>query len=398
MRLLFLCLLVVANVHFGFAQSFGERLTLQVGTAVHAANDQNEPGGLSLAFHPYYELTDHWSIGLRYDAHLVQFGERGRFFSGESSYWTRESHLRNHLSFTLIPQYKTTLFDAPALFGLGIGYFMRSEVIEKRFLFPGETLNEIQERNATGAFGVSYTSSIVFNKIQTGIIINMASDQKIYNQSHILASIFINYQLFKNRIFKEIKNVNYKNPKSDKLPFVTIGFGIQPMGNLGNYASVFNYYLEPQILATKRLAIGFRVNATNPIRVGYDKHPIAYLERDPLQRFWEPTWNNVNELSNTYARLLTSYYYFKNDYGWYFINSGFGFYQKKGSAQIDAYNFDYEFDPIPAVPAKKNIGGFVGAGFKIGAFRVSLEYNFTGKNIPDYLAAQLSAEFGINKN
>ncbi|MEO1261122.1 MAG: hypothetical protein AAFZ15_20135 [Bacteroidota bacterium] len=103
-------------------------------------------------------------------------------------------------------------------------------------------------------------------------------------------------------------------------------------------------------------------------------------------------------MEKVYARLLTSNYYFEQKNGWYFANVGVGIFNRKSSPKIEGRTIDNLPKIIEAIPHQRNPGFFIGGGFKTGFFRFSIEYNLTGKGIPDYLAMQMGVDIAIIKN
>ena len=82
----------------------------------------------------------------------------------------------------------------------------------------------------------------------------------------------------------------------------------------------------------------------------------------------------------------------------FFANTGAGqFHRKEIEGILEIIN-GQEYTVVEKKEHQKNFGGFIGFGFKTGAYKCSLEYNFTGENIPDYLAAQIGIAINFYKS
>lgn len=377
---------------FALSQSFTDNLTIQVGTALHGTNFI-EQGALSLAFHPVYYFNNRVSLGIRYDHPFTQIGNSGKFFLNQRRYYQRESHLKNTRTFSAIPSYHFNLLKTNVSAGIGLAYYQRIKGIRKLYRYPENQLVRIDEVTAAKKLGFILEGSVYKGRIQSGVLINLAYKDVDFYDMGAHASIFFNYSILGKHLFNENENEN-----ENKLPKFSLEFGVQPLSNLGKFAGAFNVYVEPKVFLKNKYSVGFRVNSKYPYPISYDKNPEPYQGRDTIdgQIYVRSKWNNINRLGKTHSYLATFQYYIPQDFGWLILNAGGGVYKRKGFKEINGKDiFGFGEITIPAIPSETNIGAYIGGGIKIGYLRMALEYNFTGKNIPDYLALQMGMEIGI---
>ncbi|MEZ4931217.1 MAG: hypothetical protein R2788_03670, partial [Saprospiraceae bacterium] len=305
-----------------------------------------------------------------------------------------DSYVKGISSLSLFPTYNATIAGVATYFGLGVGYIQRSPILERIYLLkPYELYQSYYLPGAKSGY-LSILISTTFDKVNAGVIYSKIKNVEILRTAHTYASVFINYKIFSHHY--SFDKIRKKNP-INTIPKLMLEGGIQPFSNLGKYSGGINFYIEPKVRVAKKLSIGFRINSKNPKGIGFDKEPIYEIIQD-APNYYYYQWRNTRVMEDVYTRLLTSQYYFKkNKNGWYFINAGFGQYQRKPTRELQAVDSDLRPYTIPAMPHLKRWGGNFGAGIKSGVFRLSLEYNISGKNIPDYMAAQMGVDLNILK-
>lgn len=374
------------------AQTLADRLSISVGAAANASTNY-EPGMLSLSFIPSYRINKNISISLKYKNHIFQFGTRGKWNINDLKYRHRKSYLDGLKSFSLSFDIHTRILGAHIVISPELLKFFRPEIIEKTVSYKtGQLINTrtIAPKNTTG---YAITTGIVFDKIHAGVSLIKTKDIELLRSSTALMSVFINYPIIS-------KEEYYKSKiKEDRLvpSFFIIEGGIQAYGNFGGFAGGFNTYIETKWALNKKWHIGFRGNSKYPNGVGFDKEDHSVLVTSPQSSYY--IWKNRKTMGNVYSRLLTIYNYFsRKGNGWFFANTGAGHFHRK---EIPAIKENFNGQEVIIVPKKehqKNFGGFVGMGFKTGAYKCSVEYNFTGRGIPDYLAAQLGVSINFYKS
>ncbi len=386
---LFLYFFVIAIFKIGFVQSFADRITLQIGAAGHGINRAKEVGTLSLAFNMYYRLSKQWGVGLRYDHQVHQFGLREHEFLSSRRYRILGSDLRNMNSLTLTPQINFLLFKTNVAVAGGVGFYQLNKVADKYFTYPQNKLSDIYWSNPINHLGYSFSISAYYQKIQSGVILNYIKKPKRLFDTNLYASVFLNYSIIngRNTILK-----NKSNKTKNDLPFMILGAGIQPMSNLGKYAGALNIYFESQFAILENASIGFRTNSKTPAPVGFDDNATPHTQGRELFT------HNTQTMEKIYARIFIGNYYFPKNNGWYFVSTGLGFFHRNSSEEIKTFDLKQNPITIPGSSHQKNFGGLLGIGFKTGIYRFSLEYNFTGKNIPDYLAMQMGIEANFFTN
>lgn len=391
MKTFYLTLFIIVAPAVLFAQSFADKINIQIGTAVNGDSDLNA-GALSLAVHPSISIYKSFQLDFRVDYHIAQLSNNRRIRSSSFAYVERESYIRNLLSFQLIPNLRTNVFKIPSSIGLGLGYAQRTTNYELKKSIEGDHLIDIGPRTAKASLLWSFMASAYFDRIQTGLIYTSYENPELLGFAFNSGTIFINYRLIGKGPVHTKLNQQLQG-STPRLPLVSIESGIQAMSNLGQYAGAFNAYLAIKYALNDQLSLGFRVNSKNPKAVGYDKNPAHYFSLN--NNFIN--WVNTQTIQKVYARLFIADYYIPRQKGWYTLHAGLGQYQRKSSPSVEGFDINQMEFFIPEIPHKRNIGGLIGVGFKTGIHQFSLEYNFTGKQIPDYLSVQMGLSLHLGK-
>ncbi|MEO1261123.1 MAG: hypothetical protein AAFZ15_20140 [Bacteroidota bacterium] len=275
MRQLFLSFFLLVTFQNATAQSFVDRFNFQVGLAGHGINRANEVGTLSFAFHPYFRFNKNWSIALRYDHHIHQFGSRNHRFTSPNQFWVLGSDLRHLNSLTLSPEYRYTLFDTDFSIATGIGYFQFNPVPDLRYSNPQKELINTYWSERSRSVGLSITLSAYFQKFHSGLIINYFKKPKKILNTDMYFSVFMNYN-----ILTQKKNVFFnKENKKNGLPKFSINFEFNQWATWVNMLELLMLLLSPNIFSKKISLLVFVLTVNRLLLLDMTKKEIIIFSR-----------------------------------------------------------------------------------------------------------------------
>lgn len=200
--------------------------------------------------------------------------------------------------------------------------------------------------------------------------------------------------------------------KKQVLPIILLETGLVwliPISKSAQAASA-NVYIEPKLALFPNFSFGFRledagVGIMEDLGVqrnwmGYDTDQFSryYFVEDVLATSIDGTsliFRGVNRMSLVSAKLGKAAYYHEIPSGWLVFDVGAGVYKKDGVEAIIGFDENGQERIIPEIPAAKNFGVSIGTDFKTGMFRTGFDFNFTGKDIPNYFNFQIAVEPGF---
>ncbi len=189
---------------------------------------------------------------------------------------------------------------------------------------------------------------------------------KNLNISIILLIIISNIHLYsQERVFKPFK--------------IDFGFTYDaPLDN--NAGNGGGLYIEPRYGVNDNLIIGLRIDGlflgSSKINMGLESLDVSTTTINPI--------------------LITGDYYFSTDNARPFVGLGLGMYKRT----IHSVDLSVMHGIFIGPTAETNFGFCPRVGLNVWHLRLAAIYNYTGKNISDFLGIQIGLEFGggrINK-
>ncbi len=379
----------------GHSQTILDKISLGVGPSIISPTSKN-PAALGLSFQPTFHIAYNFSISARYEMGLSAIGQNQRYtprFFGsnnpEEYYTQNEISSKWQRSLALLLNYSPTLFKTKFNFGVGVSYFWRPATFLRKYNIHNDDLIDVVERPSINKFGSTMSFGIESRNIRFGIVFNRSyKNQDFFPAMENHSSMYIHYVF--NKV--EIKPW-FQQKKMEAMPFFLIEVGIQHAGFTKKHASTRRVFIEPKFVYSLKHSLSFRFSTGFASNKGYNDSPNWVINKFPISAS-EVTWDNKDKISDINSKIIFFDTYKKIENDWLFYSIGAGVYSRKKYEEITGYDFDRKKKTITGEPKQQNFGIATRIGLKSGIARVSLEFNYTGKNIPNYFGVQLGVETG----
>jgi len=338
---------------------------------------------------PRLLLAKRISLGLRYDVGVFGFGEQ-RIGESNDRYRIVEPDLSRIRSAALLGYFHFKILSADFNAGIGLQYARTADRSVKTHLKSNDRLVEVNDFEGHNRFGVGVSGGVDLGPL----FFSAKFGTYRFGSNNSIVDTYTNLS-FGYTIMGERTGWR-KTEEARRIPIIFLEFGAQYLlpFSISKNAAALGGYLEPKLAISKNSSVGFRFDFDRGRNKGLD---LAFGFRNTSNGEMREL-RRLNELSYTQSIMMTYDYYFPTVGGWYFIGAGAGQYRRDEMQDFGNgffFGTTTNFEPLPEV---KNIGGLIRVGMKTSLVRFTLGYNYTGKNVPDYISFQVGFEPSFSKS
>ncbi len=338
-----------------------------------------------------YEPNPNYEFGLEAKFNVLSFGTYDARFSPFQNADSYRDNFENMFSGEAYALVRRRLFKKNRYFGLGLALGSSNNIAK-----------EIQEPN-----GQSDLERLpLFDLAQKAIVpsIGIKWQERWRNWIHNFGyyipvskngfrlSPSLNYSVgyrfpFEKFEEEDIDELLWKSISKDTSTFKKIGLSFGTFINMpiNNYASapILDYFGELKVMPWNYLSINFKYNkilgANREHQLGDDKN---FIET------FRPRTNdsNISKEITSYT-LGADYYFWPREIDW-FAGAGLGYYHRNAMVQKPVF-IDGAYELRYLLPERTNVGAYIRTGYQVGNFRHTIEFHYSGKQIPDFFTTTL---------
>jgi len=212
------------------------------------------------------------------------------------------------------------------------------------------------------------------------------------NRSHLRPSL--NYSVGYRFPFvkfeeEDMEELRWKSIVKDTSNIKKIGVSVGTFFNMpvNHYASApfIDLFAELKVMPLNYLSFNFKYNGI----FGYGNGISLGVDQTFIDNFRPRSNTNIAKEITSFT-LGADYYFWPIEIDW-FAGAGIGYYHRNAMVEKPVF-VDGAYELRFLFPERTNIGAYVRTGYQVGNFRHTIEFHYSGKQIPDYFTTTL----GIN--